>query len=198
MIERINIVMKIDYEMIEKLVAPKIEGYHFRFFEAGDEDLWAYVTFKAGEFESEAKARTAFKKRFEPNLEAFKNRCLFLCNEQGEAIGTGTAWFLDGKSLLHYIAIIKSYQGLGLGRWLVIETTRLFLKLQPQRDVYLKTQTTSYQAINLYADLGYYLLKNEVYFNQPNNIEAALEVLENYFSQDRITHLRNTAQRASD
>ena len=74
------------------------EGYSIRKFREGDEIEWAKIETAAEEFKTVEDALKRFDKEFGSNIEEMKHRCLFIENEDWEAIGTTSAWFgdLDG------------------------------------------------------------------------------------------------------
>lgn len=136
------------------------EGYSIRKFREGDEIEWAKIETAAEEFKTVADALKRFDKEFGSNIEEMKHRCLFIENEDGEAIGTTSAWFgdLDGtgeqKGRIHFVAIKPEYQGKKLSKPLLTAALNTLIK-ENHNKVYLTTQTTSYQAINMYLNYGF-------------------------------------------
>lgn len=133
------------------------EGYSIRKFREGDEIEWAKIETAAEEFKTVEDALKRFDKEFGSNIEEMKHRCLFIENEDGEAIGTTSAWFgdLDGtgeqKGRIHFVAIKPEYQGKKLSKPLLTAALNTLIK-ENHNKVYLTTQTTSYQAINMYLN----------------------------------------------
>src|SRR5690625_94112 len=68
------------------------EGYRFRMFSDGDQNLWANIETRVGEFKTESDALERFEREFGDQIHEMEERCLFLENEAGETIGTTTAW----------------------------------------------------------------------------------------------------------
>lgn len=136
---------------------PLPPGFRFRFFEKGDETTWARIETSVDEFDNEAAALERFHREFGAHLGDMARRCLFIENEQGEAIATTTAWYGDlrGKmeGRIHWVAIIPAYQGKGLAKPLLSEAMKVLAK--HHETAYLTSQTTSYQAINLYLNYGF-------------------------------------------
>ena len=136
------------------------EGYSIRKFREGDEIEWAKIETAAEEFKTVEDALKRFDKEFGSNIEEMKHRCLFIENEDGEAIGTTSAWFgdLDGtgeqKGRIHFVAIKPEYQGKKLAKPLLTAALNTLIK-ENHNKVYLTTQTTSYQAINMYLNYGF-------------------------------------------
>ncbi len=156
-----------DLENIPEHTLP--EGYLFRFFEKGDEQTWARIETLVDEFDSEEAALERFSAEFGEHLEEMTKRCLFIENEKGEAIATTTAWYGDlrGKieGRIHWVGVIPEYQGRGLAKPLLSEAMNI-LK-HHHETAYLTSQTTSYQAINMYLNYGF-----EPYVIEPTCDEA--------------------------
>lgn len=133
------------------------EGFTFRLFEKGDENIWARIETSVGEFESEEAALERFRTEFGNHLEEMAERCLFIENDLGEAIATITAWYGDlrGKveGRIHWVGVLPAYQGRGLAKPLLSEAMNRLA--QHHDSAYLTSQTTSYQAINLYLNYGF-------------------------------------------
>lgn len=132
-------------------------GYTIRTFVRGDERLWAKIEAEAGEFAKQEQALERFQVEFDPFLSEMENRCFLLENRYGETIGTATAWYgyFEGekRGRIHWLGIIPSYQGKKLSKPLLTAVmTRL---AKDHQKGYLTTQTTSYQAVNLYLSFGF-------------------------------------------
>lgn len=132
-------------------------GFKFRLFEKGDENIWARIEASVGEFQSEEAALERFSAEFGNHLEEIAERCLFIENEHGEAIATTTAWYGDLRGRvegrIHWVAVVPAYQGRGLAKPLLSEAMSRLAKHHDS--AYLTSQTTSYQAINLYLNYGF-------------------------------------------
>ena len=144
-----------DLDDIPTYLLPR--GYSARWYQPGDEELWVQV-------ESQAeKALTinlkTFVKEFGSYPERLPERQCFLCDPQGTAIGTATAWFDDDyrglpHGRLHWVAIVPEKQGLGLSKPLLTVVCRRLRDLDHQRG-HLLTSTTRIPAINLYLKFGF-------------------------------------------
>lgn len=136
---------------------PLDKKYRLRLFEEGDEEHWSTIVTKTGEFEDIAQARKRFSQEFAPFLDEVKRRMLFLETDDGQVVGTSTAWYgnWNGKEIgrLHWVEIIPDYQGRKLAKPLVTAAMKVLQTLHNQ--AYLKTQTTSFPAINMYDQLGF-------------------------------------------
>lgn len=150
-----------DLQKIPEYLLP--EGFRFRFFQKGDEKTWAKIETLAGEFENEEAALERFSTEFGAHIDDMMERCLFIENEQGEAIATTTAWYGDLRGTIegriHWVGVIPTYQGRGLAKPLLSKAMNI-LK-EHHRSAYLTSQTTSYQAINMYLNYRFepYLLE---------------------------------------
>ncbi|AKG73515.1 GNAT family N-acetyltransferase [Salinicoccus halodurans] len=135
------------------------EGYRFRMFEAGDEKIWADIETRVDEFETETKALERFRREFGPYIDEMGHRCLFIENPEGEAIGTTTAWYgdLEGdgniRGRIHWVGIVPEYQGRGLSKPLLSQVMNILAEFH--ESAYLTSQTTSWQAVNMYLNFGF-------------------------------------------
>lgn len=133
-------------------------GFTARKFRPGDEQAWAEIEASVDEFDTPDAARKHFDEEYGADLAGVEDRCFFLCTEQGEPVGTGTAWYDpsfrgEDHGRVHWIGIRPEFQGRGLGRPLVgLVVDRL---AQSHRKAYLTTQTTSPRAIYIYLDFGF-------------------------------------------
>ncbi|NLE83058.1 MAG: GNAT family N-acetyltransferase [Chloroflexi bacterium] len=170
MLKRIPLKMKrANLLQIPKFSLP--EGFSVRFFKAGDENTWARIETAVDEFSDEAAALSHFEKEFGPFREDMTRRCLFIENAEGEAIGTTSAWYgtLEGEKevsgRIHWVGIVPAYQGKKLSKPLLSLAMDVLAKYH--QTAYLTSQTTSYQAINLYLNYGF-----DPYITNETDIEA--------------------------
>ncbi|UJR26623.1 hypothetical protein I4U23_007941 [Adineta vaga] len=140
---------------------PLPSGYSIKLFQenSNDEQKWAEITTAAGEFHTVQEGYDRFVKEFlsHKDHDLFPERLHFLLNSEGKYIGTAWAWFgeLDGEEQgsLYWVSIIPEYQGRKLAKPLV--TTVLNKISEYSKKCFLDSQTTSWRAINMYADLGF-------------------------------------------
>lgn len=164
---------------------PLPDGFKFTFFEEGNESDWAEIESSVGEFDSQEKALEYFEGRYLPYIEELKRRCIFIENPEGEKIATFTAWWeilnKKRKPWVSWVAVKPGYQGKELGKAIVSRGMNLFLQLEGDVDIYLKTQTWSYKAVNIYRLQGFRMmnLKKESNFG-PINKRKALKVMKGY------------------
>ena len=160
---------------------PLPDGFEFSFFRDGDEVSWAKIEASALEFDSESEALIYYKEKFIPFAEQLYTRCLFIEHE-GKKIATATAWHneINGerRAWLHWVAVMSEYQGLGLGKALVSRVTELMRELDGDVDFYLRTQTWSYTAINIYKTHGFEPTDEKaLYIDRNDNYKKALRIL---------------------
>ena len=146
-------------------------GFRIRLFEKGDEANWVRIETSVGEFIDEEAARQRFEKEFGPYLDEMTKRCLFIEDENGHAIATTTAWYGDltdygeGIGRIHWVGVVPEYQGRKLSKPLLSEALNLLARHHSK--AYLTSQTTSYQAVNMYLNYGF-----EPYIMHPTCDEA--------------------------
>ncbi len=133
--------------------------FRIRLFEEGDEKNWTRIETSVGEFKDENAALAHFKNEFGAHIDEMTARCLFIENEQGEAIATTTAWYGDlegygeGLGRIHWVGVVPEYQGRKLSKPLLSEAMNILARHHSQ--AYLTSQTTSYQAVNMYLNYGF-------------------------------------------
>lgn len=136
-------------------------GYSLRLYkkDSNDEYQWAKIVQAAGEFCLIEEAEALFKKDYlsHPKSDLLTDRLYFLVNAEGQAIGTAMAWFgeFNGEEQgsLHWVAIIPEYQGKKLAKPMLSIVLKKIAEYSNKS--YLGSQTTSWRAINMYADFGF-------------------------------------------
>jgi ribosomal protein S18 acetylase RimI-like enzyme len=136
---------------------PLPPGYSIRTFRTGDEETWARIETLAGEFADEGAALQRFHSEFHGYEADLKQRCFFLQNPEGEAIGTIMAWYgeYEGRRIgrIHWVGIIPDYQGKKLAKPLL--TYALSQMSKYHQEAYLTTQKHNERAITLYEAYGF-------------------------------------------
>jgi len=131
--------------------------YTLRTFVRGDEWLWAKIESEAGEFANQQQAFEHFQAEFGPLLSEMEERCFLLEDRHGEAVGTATAWYGhfagEERGRVHWVGIVPGHQGKKLSKPLL--STVMARLARDHQKAYLDTQTTSYQAVNLYLNFGF-------------------------------------------
>lgn len=159
----------------DTVVRPLPEGYSYRFFDESDTDIghWVGIEVSSGDVPSQKAGHEGFEKYYRAHIEALKDRCYFLLNDQGDPIGTATAFFIvhpmhelekmtpDGTPLpdevtghLHWVAISEEYKRRGLAKPMITTAMKRMHELGHEK-AYLHTQTPSWVAAKIYLDLGW-------------------------------------------
>ncbi|MHC5215033.1 GNAT family N-acetyltransferase [Enterococcus sp. LJL128] len=157
------------------------EGFHFAFYQEGDEAEWAKIETSVFEFSDEEEALDYFSRAFAPFPQALSQRMLFIEDETGEKTATCTAWWkeVDGKTkpLLHWLAVKPKFQKRGLAAALAAGVTVRLAELEPNEDIYLHTQTWSHPAVKLYERLGYKIVPENIDGSKNEDYQEALEII---------------------
>lgn len=158
------------------------EGFHFEFYQEGDETEWAAIETAVSEFEDEAQALDYFQKKFAPFSKELKRRMLFISDSEGRKIGTCSAWWKelpDGTRypLVHWVAVRPGYQGKGIAKAMLRRTLKQLQKLEATTPVYLHTQTWSHVAIRLYQKLGFEITDKNLDGTPNSDYKKAMEIL---------------------
>jgi ribosomal protein S18 acetylase RimI-like enzyme len=136
-------------------------GYSIQLYKpnSNDDQNWAEIATAAGEFRSVQEGRDLFEKNFlnETDKHLLPERLYFLVNSEGKYIGQAMAWSntLDDEvqGSVYWVAIIPEYQGKKLAKPLVYTVLKKISEYSNKCS--LHTQTTSWRAINMYADFGF-------------------------------------------
>ena len=171
-----DIIMKATYSSAttHKIIdLPK--GYHYKFYEDGDELHWAKIETSVDEFENLDAALAYFHRVFAPHKDILSKRMCFILNAKNEYVATATAWYKEDETshfpLLHWVSVLPSVQGLGLGKAIVVYALHQFLNVETSKTIYLHTQTWSAAAVALYAKLGFHITYDS-FFMQTTDKEA--------------------------
>ncbi len=185
------------------------EGFSFRFFRKGDEHHWARLETSVLEFDNENAAYEYFARDYLIRLDELEKRCVFIVNSNGTSVATAMAWYsnssLGYQASLHWVSVDPDYQGLGLGKAIVVKVLNLFAEFEPEERIWLHTQTWSSVAIRLYHSLGFNMLKSEstaveIGGDTPgpviskNDYEEALDVLKDVFDDKFLAKLIETSE----
>ena len=162
---------------------PLPDGFSYVFFADGDERSWAKIETSVQEFNSEFAALLHFRENFIPHPKDLNSRCLFIENEAGEKVATATSWWSyvdrERRPWLHWVGTDPQYQGLGLGKAIISRATEVFVELEGDVEIFLKTQTWSYKAINIYLACGYEPTDEKtLYRDRRDNCKKAMKILE--------------------
>lgn len=132
-------------------------GLSLRWYRPGDEALWRQIHLAADHLNRITS--DLFLQQFGSDTALLTQRQCYLFGGEGEAIGTGTAWFDDQfegarYGRVHWIAIVPGYQGRGLGKPLLAAVCQRLRQLGHDR-AYLSTSTARLPAIKLYLRFGF-------------------------------------------
>lgn len=132
-------------------------SYTIRWYQPGDDKTWLRIEREAEKYI--AVSDDLFEREFGKNLELLSERQCFLCDPQGNEIGTATAWFnnnYNGKvyGVVHWVAIVPQEQGKGLSKPLMTVICNRLRELGYERAC-LNTGTLRIPAIRLYLRFGF-------------------------------------------
>jgi len=165
--------------------------FHFRACREEELETWMRMQFNG---EDEYKENYKYIHDFFDNVYGdrkalFFEKCLFACCEDGRPVGTCFVWkAYDRVNTLHWLKVLKPYEGRGLGRALL---SRVLGSLSPEEyPVYLHTQPASYRAIKLYSDFGFRLLTDPLIGSRTNDLSECLPILEAHMPPKDFKRLR--------
>jgi ribosomal protein S18 acetylase RimI-like enzyme len=144
-----------DLDDLPRFVCPP--DVRLRTFVPGDEANWARVETLAGEFPDSAAALERFEHDYGAHRAELAHRCFLLEDRSGTVVGTATAWYGDFAGMLRgqvaWVGIAPAYQGRKLAKPLLSAVLQRLA--DDHTSAFLGTQTTSFQAINMYLDFGF-------------------------------------------
>jgi len=152
------IVLKMVRSDLENLPEfPLPAGYRLRGYQRGDDELWQRIQTAADRLIQTKPA--LFAEQFGSDADLLRQRQLYLVENDGEVIGTGTAWFNDdfqGRRFgrIHWVALVPPCQGRGLGKPLISVLCRRLRELGHEQ-AYLSTSSARVPAIRLYRHFGF-------------------------------------------
>ena len=139
---------------------PLPEGYAFRNYVPGDREVWIGIELSAREFRTREEGLDAWNRYFAAEEESLRERMFFVTDRHGQCVATASAYFDiekgdDGHTgWLHWVAVRRASQGLGLSKPLVTRVLARMRELGYEKAV-VPTQTTTWLACKLYMDLGF-------------------------------------------
>jgi GNAT superfamily N-acetyltransferase len=136
---------------------PLPDAYSVRWYQPGDEALWLEVQQKGERLIPITPE--LYEREFGDERELLCDRQCFIMNKDDQPVGTATAWLnrdYKGRDYgrVHWLAIIPSEQGKGLGNALLAITLHRLRELGHDR-AYLVTSTARLPAIRLYTKFGF-------------------------------------------
>ena len=131
-------------------------GFGIRPMRLDEIPLWTDVQRDAEEYVEIA--NDLFMQQFGDDLPAVEQRCFFVVNEKGDAVGTISAWYsLDFKGgdwgRIHWVAVRPAYQGRGLGKAALSYTMNRLAEWHDRACLF--TATTRIPAIKMYLNFGF-------------------------------------------
>lgn len=135
-------------------------GFHYEFFQDGDELDWVNIHIESGEFTSIEQGIEYFHTFYDYFKDDLDKRCVFIVDDKSqEKVGTATISLLSDTSLgydatVDWVAIKKRYQGRKLARPLISKFIKIANDLNHDK-LLLHTQTTTWLAAKLYLDFGF-------------------------------------------
>ena len=137
--------------------APLPEGYSLRWFRMGDAVHWLRIHHDADPF-NEIKPEL-FTRQFGPDLSRLESCQCYLQDAMGRIVGTGTAWNDPTREggpwgRVHWLAIMRQYQGLGLSKPLLAAVCNRLRDLGHDRACVI-TSTGRLPAVGLYLQFGF-------------------------------------------
>lgn len=141
-------------------------GFHYEFYQDGDEEEWINIHIESGEFTSFNEGEKYFHDFYYFFHDELKNRCIFIVDDNTkEKVGSATVSLLEKEEFgysaaIDWVAIKKSYQGKHLSRPLISRFITLANELGHHK-IILHTQTTTWLAAKLYLDFGFVPLNTD-------------------------------------
>jgi len=135
---------------------PFPEGFSVRTFRPGEGHIWTRIQQAAEPF-FEIKD-DLFHREFGENLPVMEDRSFFVITDDGEEVGTITAWWNSNLrneewGLIHWVAVHPDYQGRGLAKpAMTVAMKRL---KQSHERAMLSTSSGRIIAIKVYLDFGF-------------------------------------------
>jgi GNAT superfamily N-acetyltransferase len=138
-------------------VFPVPKGHTIAWYQTGNEAWWYEIQRRADHLT--AITPDTFDRYFGEAPQELPRRQCYLLDASGAPIGTATAWFdnnYHGRvwGRPHWVAILPTWQGRGLGKALLSAVCRRLHELHPERS-FLRTASQRLAAIHLYMKFGF-------------------------------------------
>lgn len=136
------------------------KGYRFVYYQHGDLEDWIAIEQSAKEFDSREEGHSAWGRFYAGREEELSSRMVFIEDMAGKKVATATAFYdvsgrdTSGAGWLHWVAVRREYQGLGLSKPLISHILSLMGKLGYTR-AKIPTQTNTWLACKIYLDFGF-------------------------------------------
>lgn len=157
------------YEDLSKIPDYKLpEGFSFRGFKNGDQKHWVDIEVSSGDIVDEQTGFEKFDDYYGKYLKDLEDRFVFVVDSDGTPVATVCGWYMQ-KPIndvitgdLHWLAVKKEYQGLGLSKPLIVESMKIMYKYG-HKGAFCHSQTHTWLACKIYLSLGWkkYRPKNQ-------------------------------------
>lgn len=138
---------------------PLPKGFSIVMYKNGYEYDWARIQTELKQFNTIEDALICFSNTFLNGSEDVYKKCFFIQDGNGKNVATASIWDGNhfGKTMqrIHWVAVSKKYQNIGLGKSLVSTALDLFNSLYSSNYIYLTSQISSYKALNIYSQFGF-------------------------------------------
>lgn len=146
------------------------DGYHFAVFTPEDEENWVQLQTIVTHVENEEQGRQIFRKEFLqageeipceecPGYTETVRRTVLVKDSAGNLVGAATLWtgdiFGETWQRVHWVAVHPDHQGKGLAKCMLARMLELYKELECNTPIYLTTQTKTYRAVRIYAQMGF-------------------------------------------
>lgn len=138
---------------------PLPSGYEVRAYESGMEKDWAELMQSVEHMDTVDAALAQFAEEFQPEIDLFKDRSVFVYNSAGKLAASATLWYGNhfGRTCLrvHWVAVAPEEQGKGLCKAVMTILMDMYHACNLTGGLYLASQTWSYKALNIYRQFGF-------------------------------------------
>lgn len=161
---------------------PLPEGYCFAAFAPEDEENWVQLQTLVTHVENAAQGRQIFREEFLlageeipcedcPGYAKTVERTVLVKTQDGELVGVATLWtgdtFGENWQRVHWVAVHPDHQGKGIAKCMIARMLELYGELGCDTPIYLTTQTKTYRAVRVYAQMGFVPYMGEKPVNWP-------------------------------
>lgn len=166
------------------------EGYHFATFTPEDEEKWVQLQTVVTHVDRASQGRRIFRKEFLqtgegipceecPGYAETVRRTVLVKDTAGTLVGVATLWtgdiFGETWQRVHWVAVHPDHQGKGIAKCMIVRMLELYKELGCNTPIYLTTQTKTYRAIRIYAQMGFVPYLDEKPVNWPYQSELPKE-----------------------
>jgi len=170
------------------------QGFHFRNCRHDELEIWKEMLLDFPHTPEMHKEYIQLMTDYYNNVYAkktdlFYQKCLFVCNENDIPIGRGFIWkAYDKINTIHWYKVLKEYENRGIGRAILSKIMK-DLKVDDY-PVFLHTHPSSFRAIKLYSDFGFYLISNPKVGYRNNDLDECLLILKKYMPKNDFDNLK--------